>query len=174
MLNDLLYSTSAQKVLGFLLASPGVKFYDREISRLSGVKKSSSNYSLRSLVGAGLVLTEEKGRMLFYYITLKDPLVRQLKITQNHIVLRPLIEDLQKISIEIILYGRAGAGSNDADSGMDLFVVSRDEREVKELIRKSPLSDTVQCLVQSPREYISLKNNNPLFYNEISKGIILY
>ncbi len=174
MLNEILYSTSAQKVLDFLLANPEVKFYDREISRLSGVKKSSANYSLRSLVGAGLVLTEKKGRMLFYYITLKDPLIRQLKIIQTLAGLRPLTDNLKNITIEIILYGRAAAGINDAECVMDLFVVSRDEREVKELIKESPLSDTIRCMVQSPREYIRAKNDNPLFYREISKGIILY
>ena len=42
MLNEIFYSTSAQKVLYFLLSHPEERFYDREVSRLTRVGKAAT------------------------------------------------------------------------------------------------------------------------------------
>lgn len=174
MLNDIFYSTSVQKVLYFLLAHPDKKYYDREISRLAKVGRAATNYSLRSLIDTGLVEREKKGRMYFYYITADEPIIRQLKITQNLIYIRPLAEKLKPISLKIVLYGSSATGTNYAESDVDLFVLSRQPKKVKDLIYKSPLKETLQYVVNNPQDFIRLKKENPVFSKEISNGIILY
>ena len=174
MISSILCGTSAHKVLCFLLENPGQKLYDREISRLSGVKKSSANYSLRALVEAGMVHTENRGRMVFYYTSPDDILIRQLKRTKTLIELRELSERLKKISAEIILYGKAAEGTDTTRSGADLFVVSGNKREVVEIIGGSRLSGKINLFVSSPAEYNKLKKDQPLLLRDIEKGISLY
>ena len=106
MLNEIFYSTSVQKVLYFLLAHPEKRFYDREVSRFTKVGRAATNYSLRTLIDTGIIEREKRGRMYFYYVTLDDSIIRQLKITQNLIYLRPLVEKLKDVSLKIILYLR--------------------------------------------------------------------
>lgn len=174
MLNEIFYSTSAQKVLYFLLSHPEKRFYDREVSRLTKVGRAAANYSLRALIDTGIVEREKRGRMYFYYVTLDDPIIRQLKITQNLIYLRPLIEKLKSVSLKIVLYGSFAIGTNHAESDIDLFVLSRESKNVKNLIYKSPFKEKLQYVVNSPQDFIRIKRDNPVFHKEISKGIILY
>ena len=174
MLNEIFYSTSAQKVLYFLLSHPEERFYDREVSRLTRVGKAATNYSLRTLMETGLVAREKRGRMYFYYVTLDDLIIRQLKITQNLIYLRPLVDKLKGISLKIVLYGSFSTGTNHAESDIDLFVLSREPKSVKGLIYKSPFKERLQYVVNSPQEFIGLKRDNPMFHKQVSSGIILY
>ncbi len=174
MLNEIFYSTSAQKVLSFLLSRPEERFYDREISRLTKVGRAATNYSLRTLTDTGLVGREKRGRMYFYYVTFDDPIIRQLKITRNLIYIRPLLEKLKYVSLKIVLYGSSATGTNHAESDIDLFVLSREPKRVKDLIYKSPFKEKVQYVVNSPQDFSKLKKENPVFHKQASSGIILY
>jgi len=174
MLNDILYSTSVQKVLNFLLSHPEERFYDREISRLTNVGKAATNYSLHTLMDAGLVEREKKGRMHFYYVILDDPIIRQLKITQNLVYIRPLVERLKQVSLKIILYGSSAIGTNHTESDIDLFVLSRTPEKAKGLIYKSSFRERIQYVVNSPQDFVRLKKENPAFHKQASTGIILY
>jgi len=174
MLNEILYSTSVQKVLSFLLSHPEERLYDREVSRLAKVGRAATNYSLRALIDTGIVRREKRGRMYFYYVTLDDPIIRQLKITQNLVYLRPLVENLKAVSLKIVLYGSSATGTNHADSDIDLFVLSREPKRVKDLIYKSSFKKGLQYVVNSPQESIRLKKENPVFHKQVSSGIILY
>ena len=174
MLNEIYYSTSVQKVLYFLLLHPEERFYDREVSRLTKVGRAATNYSLRTLIDTGLVAREKRGRMYFYYVTLDDPIIRQLKITQNLIYLRPLVEKLKEVSLKIVLYGSSSTGTNHAESDIDLFVLSREPKSVKDLIYKSPFKKKLQYVANNPQEFIGLKKANPVFHKQVSSGIILH
>ena len=173
-MNNLLYSTSLQKVLYFLLLHPDEKFYDREVSRLSRVSRAAANYSLRSLTDAGLVEREKRGRMYFYYADLSDPVIRQLKITQNILYIKPLADKIKNLSLKIVLYGSCATGTNHAQSDMVLFVLSAEPEKVKKMIYKSSFRGKVQCAINSPQDFAGLKKENPVFCKEVSNGIVLY
>jgi len=174
MLNEIFYSTSVQKVLYFLLAHPDKRFYDREVSRLTKVGRAATNYSLRTLLDTGLVEREKRGRMYFYYVTLDDLIIRQLKITQNLIYIRPLVVKIKDISLKIVLYGSSATGTNHAESDIDLFVLSREPKRIKDLIYKSPFKEKLQYVVSNPQDFIRLRKENPVFHKEVSSGIVLY
>lgn len=174
MLNKIIYSTSAQKVLHFLLSHPDEKYYDREISRLSKVSKAAANFALRDLVKTNLIGREKKGRMYFYYADLASPFIQQLKITQNIINIKQLAEKLEEICLKIVLYGSASKGKNHGDSDIDLFILTREPQKVKNAIYKSPLREKIQYVISTPQEFTRLKRENPVFSKEISSGLILY
>lgn len=174
MLSEIFYSTSVQKVLSFLLSRPEERFYDREVSRLTKVGRAATNYSLRTLIDTGLVAREKRGRMYFYYVSLDDSIIRQLKITQNLIFIRPLVDKLEDVSLKIILYGSSATGTNHRESDIDLFILSREPKRVKDIIYKSPFKEKLQYVVNSPQDFIKLKKENPIFHKQASSGIILY
>ncbi len=174
MLKEIFYSTSAQKVLYFLLAHPGRKYYDREVSRLAKAGRAAANYSLRALIDTGLVKREKRGRMYFYYVSPEDPIIRQLKVIQNLIDIVPLVEKLKDASLKIVLYGSSAFGVNHAESDIDLFILTRDPKKVKDFIYKSPLQEKLQHTIVTPQDIVKLKKKNPVFYKEVSRGIVLY
>ncbi len=174
MLNEIFYSTSAQKVLYFLLAHPDKRYYDREVSRLAKVGRAATNYSLRTLIDTGLVKREKRGRMYFYYVTPEDAIIRQLKVIQNLIDIRSLVERIKDTSLKIVLYGSSVAGVNHEGSDIDMFILTRDPKKVKDFIYKSPLREKIQHVITTPQDFVKLKKENPVFYKEVSRGIILH
>ncbi len=174
MLKEIFCATCLQRVLYFLLAHPDQKYYDREISRLIKAGRASTNYALHNLTEAGLVNREKKGRMYFYYVSPEVPIIKQLKITQNLIDINPLVEKLKTVSLKIILYGSSAAGANHAGSDVDIFILARDAKKAKSIIYKSSLKERIQHVVATPQDFVKLKKDNPVFYKEVSAGIILH
>lgn len=166
-LEKLLFFTNPQKVLAFLLAHPSSKFYDREIAKLSGVSRAGANFALRDLAKAGLVQREKKGRMFFYFIDPKDTLICQLKVVQNITLLMPLISKIKKECLRIVLYGSAANGTNQEESDVDLFILSRTKEKIS-------LPFKIQPVIHTPQEWIKIERSNPVFANQIEKGIVLW
>ena len=174
MIEELLFFTNAQKVLSFLIENPEKEYFDREISKLTGISKAGTNFALRSLAQQGIILREKRGRMYFYRVLSNDVFIKHLKILQNIAILRPLIKKLKEYSLKITLYGSAAKGENYADSDIDIFIMSRDIDEVKDIMFKDELREKIQYIVHTPLEYVKSKENNFVFYDEVEKGIVLW
>lgn len=173
-LKKVLYSTNNQKALYFLLEHIGEEYYDRQISNLTGVSKAGTNFALRELVKAGLVKREKRGRMSFYRLEQRSTFIKYLKLTQNMVLLQPLIDKLTPLCLRLILYGSASKGENRAGSDFDIFVLTRDTKEVKRTIFESDLRKRIQYVVNTPNELAKLKKKNAVFYKELLDGIVLW
>jgi len=166
--------TSHQKVLSFLLNHPSRSYMEKEIVKATKVSKSAVNEALKELAKDKLVLQEKKGRMSFYSVDLNDPVIRRLKCTENVSLLKPLVEQLKKISQKIILFGSFAEGTNIEESDIDLFVLSNQPDIVQRIIQKSSLAEKIQPVIKKPAEFIGFDKKKPLFYQEIERGIILW
>jgi len=174
MPEKILFSTNCQKVLSFLIRNPDKEYFDREVSRLTGVSRAGTNFALRELAEEGLILREKRGRMYFYKAPSNDILIRYLKILQNIISLRPLIEKLKNLSLRIVLYGSAAKGENTAESDIDVFILTRTPDEVEKIIFKDKLREKIQYVTHTPNDFIKSKKRNPTFYKEVERGIVLW
>lgn len=174
MIDKVLFFTNCQKILYFLIQNPDKEYYDREISRLTGVSRAGTNFALRTLSETKLILREKRGRMYFYKTSSDNILIKNLKIVQNIVFLLPLIEELKDTSLRIILYGSAARGENTTESDIDILIITRSPDEFKKIIFKNKLREKIQYIVNTPDEYIKAKKNNPSFYSEVEKGIVLW
>ena len=166
--------TSHQKVLCFLSNHPSRSYMEKEVVKATKVSKSAVNEALKELARDKLILQEKKGRMSFYSVDLNDPVIRRLKSTENVSLLKPLVEELKKISQKIILFGSFADGTNVEDSDIDLFVLSDQPESVQRIIQKFPLAEKIQPVIKKPSEFIGFDKKKPLFYQEIERGIILW
>lgn len=171
-LKDFFFDTSYQQILKFLSNNPNRTFFGREIAQKTGVSRGATNLALRKLAKAGLVTLEKKGRMSFYSVDLKNPVIRQWKVLDNIVALHPLKEKLKKMSEKIILFGSAAEGINIKESDIDLLLLTDQPGEVKEIVSKS--NKKVQLIVKKPLEFVELKSKDQIFYNEVMKGITLW
>ena len=117
---------------------------------------------------------KKKGRMLFYAVDIENPLIRSLKITENISLLKLLIGQIKKISQKIILFGSFANGTNIEGSDIDLFVLSDQQKSVRKIIEESSLAEKIQLIIKKPIDFIGFNEKNPLFYQEIGKGFILW
>ncbi|MBA3061873.1 MAG: hypothetical protein FP833_02755 [Atribacteria sp.] len=79
-MNNSLISTNAQKVLNFLIQSPGKQFLANEIEKATRISRAGVNFSLRKLAKEKLVLREKKAKIYLYSVDYNNPVIKQLKV----------------------------------------------------------------------------------------------
>ncbi len=172
-INDILFSTSQQKTLSFLVEDFS-EYTEKEISQKTGVKKSAVNLALRYLVGCGLIQKRKVGRTALLQADFKNNLTKEIKILKNILEIQPLIEKLKKESFKIILFGSFANGVNSRESDIDLFVLSNKNKEVRRIINNSEFAERAQLILKTSSEMLKINKNKPLLFEEIEKGKVLW
>lgn len=174
-IKTILVSTNSQKILDFFLDYPGKEFIEKELQRATKISKSGVNYALRELSQAGFLFKNKRGKIYFYTLNYKSPVIKQLKVLKVIIQLNPLIRRLEKLSSKIILFGSSARGEDVADSDIDLFVISNyDRKEIEKQIENLKFKRKIQLLVNTELNHTELKRKDSVFYEQIQQGIILW
>ena len=178
-LKDLLIKTTHQKVLSFFLAHPTQSFYGSEISKKIGISIGQTSQVLNGLFKAGLVKKERKGKTELYNIVADFPLLKTYKVLNTLVSIAPLIEKLQNVSKRIILYGSCAKGINTDESDLDLFITSNYAEKVLDIISHYAYEEyygfsEIRPVIKKAVEWLVLEEKDPVFYNELQKGILLY
>ncbi len=173
-MNNTLASTSAQKILGFLIQNPGRQFLANEIEKAAKISRAGVNFSLRKLAKEKLVIREKKAKIYLYSVDHADPVIKQLKVLKTAALLKPLLGKAKKISEKIILFGSCARGENIPESDIDVFILTNSQEKVAELIEKHRLSKKLQAVIRTPIKFEEMKNKEPVFFEEISRGITLW
>jgi predicted nucleotidyltransferase len=162
------------KVLGLFLRNPSARLYGGEVAQETGLSKAGAHFALRDLYRAGFLTQEPRGRVHFYSLVSGNPLVRQLKVLSNIVGLGPMVEDLKKHSVKIILYGSAATGENTEESDRDLLVLTREKKEIEKRIEKYVLKNRIQPVIHTPQEWAALDAENRVFVEQVSRGVVLW
>jgi predicted nucleotidyltransferase len=164
------------KVLEFFFTNPMEEFHEREVMRKSGVSKGSANKILRQLAELDFLVREEKGRMVFYKLNMKNVIVKQFKSLYTIWQLKKFVDEIKEKSKKIILFGSCAEGTDVKESDIDLLVITEEKRFVKESIsnfnRKS--ERRVSPIIVDSNEFIKLKNEDKPLYEKIDRGIVLW
>jgi predicted nucleotidyltransferase len=160
------------KIIQYLSDYPEREFYGQEIADKIKCSKASASIILKSLMDKKIVSKNTKGHMNFYQVNTKSPDLKKFKINAAIDILKPILSKLEKKSRKIILFGSAGRGEQTADSDIDLFVLSRDKKEVLDIIKKNKLN--IKAIIKTPGEWSEMEEREPEFYREIKSGIILH
>ena len=174
IMREIFFNTNKQKVLKFLAQNPSHSLMASEIIKNTKISKAGANIVLRELVKAGLVKRSVKGRTHLYQINFYDPLVKQFKVTETIVELYSLIKKLKDFSQQIILFGSTSRGENIEDSDIDLFILTRAEKEAKKLIKKFNYHNKIKAILKNSSSFAKLEREDPTFCQEIQRGIILW
>lgn len=167
-------NTSHQQILTFLADHPDRSFFDKEIAQATRLSAGATNKALRELAQEGYIDQEKKGRMRFYSVDLANPIIRQFKVLLNVTIIYPLVQKLKKVAKRVVLFGSAAEGTNIRESDIDLFALTNNPKQIAELVHKSPLAEKIQLVAKKPVDFASLKKRDPVFYEEIERGIVLW
>lgn len=167
----MLVATNPQIVLDVMIADPARQFIANEIQKSASLSRAGVNFALRQLVKQGLVRREKKANLFFYSVDPGDPVVRQLKILRTTLCLIPLVKKLRPVSEKIVLFGSCARGEDTARSDIDLLVISLESDRVKEI---GAGARRLQLMVNTPVQYAETKKSDPVFREELLRGIILW
>lgn len=163
-----------EEILAFLLDNPDQKFYLTQIAHTTGIADSTVQQILEEQVKKRFLIKEKVGNLSYYSLNSDNPLVKQAKIERTLQEMAHLIEKLKDVSEKVILFGSSAFGKDTGESDIDLFVLSNNEREVREIIFKAKKKRRITAVVKNYPGWVALEKENKYLYNEINKGIILW
>ncbi len=172
--NNIFGATNSLKILGFLAANPEREFFGSEIQKALGISRMGVYLTLEILQRQKLVIKYVKGKFLSYAVDSSNPIVKQFKILSNIVALEKLLQSLRSITKQIVLYGSVGRGEDRVDSDIDLFILTADSQDAKKKIPVFCLKRRVQAVIKTPSEWIEFKDKEPVFFDEVSRGIVLW
>lgn len=164
------------KVLELFFTNPMEEFHEREVMRKSSVSKGSANNILRQLAKLDFLIREERGRMVFYKLDMKNAVVKQFKILYNMWKLKRLVDEIKQSSKKIILFGSCAEGTDVEESDIDLLVIAEEKRFIKESISNFNKKNKrkISPIIVDFNEFIKLRKEDRPFYEGISRGIVLW
>ena len=163
-------------VLSFFLADPFSEYYEREVARKTGVSRGSAHNILVLLAKVNFLTRQEKGRMLIYKLNLKEPTVKQLKITVDTFALKTLIDKLKAETQKVMLFGSCAQGTDTKDSDIDLLVITSERDVVKKIISQFNQNHErrIVAILVDVNGFVRLKNEDKPLYENIQRGIVLW
>jgi len=163
-------------IFGLFLDDPMKEHHEREVIRETKVSKGSANKILRKLADLEFLFRERKGRMIFYRLNTRDPLVRQFKILTNVYKLKELLTQMRQHARRIVLFGSCSEGMDVKNSDIDLFVLSSDKSLVSKIISDfNKMHDRkVSPIVADANELARLRREDIPLYENIERGIELW
>ena len=173
-MNKALVATSTQKILDFLVQHPERQFLAGEIQKATKISKGGANLSLRELATNGLVMRENRGKFFLYSVDPAQPVIKQLKVLRNIELLSPVIAKIKQLSEKVVLFGSSARGEDMPESDIDLFILTNNSREVEKTLKGRKLSRKLQLIVRTPVRFAEMENKEPVFFEEISRGITLW
>jgi len=168
--------TGDQKVLKHLVFSDDWQTA-KEIQENTALSKAAVNIALNNLYKSDLVERDQKGKTYLYRANAGYPIssaLKQYKSLNNLIEILPLVQKIIPLSQKIILFGSASRGENYSKSDIDLMVVTHNSEQVKAMSKKSFLNKKVQIITHSPNSLLKLEKSDPIFYQEIELGVVLW
>lgn len=166
------------KCLNYFVENPYDKVYLREFSRKIKISLNSTQRFLDLFLKEGLILEERISNHRYFKANLDSVVFRQIKKTffVKRVVDSGLVGALGKISSSVILFGSCAKGTNDLKSDIDLVVISKNKKEVYEIISKfqKKFSQELSPHVFTFSEWKKQKRENKAFYEDVvSEGIEL-
>jgi len=176
MFYEFIFNKAPLKVLTLLSLYSQEALYEREICAKTGLAVGTVNQVLRELRTSGVINVVRKGRMNFYRVSDNLALIRQHRIWDNLLKAQPLVQMLKPFCSRIILFGSCAAGQDRYNSDFDMALISDEPAEkLRKIIdRDHNLSGIIKPVIYTLSEYASLSKDDPSFYREIHKGIVLH
>ncbi|MFM9924832.1 nucleotidyltransferase domain-containing protein [Variovorax sp. H27-G14] len=128
-LADALFTTTQQRVLGYLFGQPDRSFFSSELIKLTGAGSGAVQRELQQLTDSGLLTTSRLGNQKHYQANPQAPIYEELCgiVRKTFGLAGPLHEALQPLADKIeaaFVFGSVAKKSDTASSDIDLLLVS--------------------------------------------------
>lgn len=178
MLAELLGSRLRAKLLGWLFAHPGDRFFVRQLTALLGEDSTNISRELARLERLGILLCKTEGRQKYYQANRKCAVFEELrglalKTAGLADVLREALSAVSKDIEFAFLYGSQADGTAGAASDIDLMVVGDVEEKVLHSAvsgAEDRLSRQVNYTLLSAREFRKRRKEESGFLARVLTG----
>ena len=164
----------AMDVLLWLARNPKKDFYVREIADSIKGSLGGCHNVLNALYEYGLLNRRIRGKNVYYSVNEVDPQIKYFKIFMNIHELRGLLLTLREKCRRITLFGSCAEGEDTTESDVDLLIITDDVDSIRKMVQSYALPRNLEPVVITPMDFLKLKERDKAFYEEVSKGIVLW
>ena len=174
MLEKLLSSRARIEILKLFLFNPENRYYQRQISNLTGQSIRAVQREVKKLEDAGLIKINEEGNRIYYKINRTSPIFEELKriffktvgIAE---VLKKELKGVELIKVAFI-YGSYAKDEEDLKSDIDLMVIGDiNSRRLSSLLSKpkNELGREINYVVFDVEDFRNKVNKEEHFLNTV-------
>ncbi|MDQ0589644.1 nucleotidyltransferase domain-containing protein [Variovorax paradoxus] len=130
-LGDALFTTTQQRVLGYLFGQPDRSFFSSELIKLTGAGSGAVQRELKQLTDSGLLVTSRVGNQKHYQANAAAPIYDELSgiVRKTFGLAGPLRDALEPFAEKIeaaFVFGSVAKKSDTAASDIDLLLISEE------------------------------------------------
>ena len=127
-IGETLFGKTQRALLALFFVRPEQSFYLRQIVRTAGLGQGTVQRELARWVAAGLLLRARRGNQVYYHANAESPVFAELKAltvktTGVADVVREALAELANQITVAFVHGSVAAGTEQADSDVDVVVV---------------------------------------------------
>jgi DNA-binding transcriptional ArsR family regulator len=174
MLEKLLSSRARIEILKLFLFNPENRYYQRQVSNLTGQSIRAVQREVKKLEDAGLIKSNEEGNRIYYKINRASPIFEELKriffktvgIAE---VLKRELKGVELIKVAFI-YGSYAKDEEDLKSDIDLMVIGDiNSRRLSSLLSKpkNELGREINYIVFDVEDFRNKVNKEDHFLNTV-------
>ena len=172
---DVWFQRNPLLVMSYLSLRKGEEsIHGRKLADELDLSQGSVSTILRQLQSIGVVTAKSVGRTIAYRAVERHPLLKALRVFENHLILQPFVSAIKESCRQIILFGSCATGDDNINSDIDLFILADDPEAVRGKFTKKDLDREVNPVIVSPMEIALMETNDKVFLNEIRKGTVLW
>jgi len=145
-----------------------------QIARDIGLGKSSVSRALQTLKKYSFFKYLKQGNAIYCQLNRQSPVIAKLRIALNLIEIEPHLTTLKRAADKIILFGSCSQGKDTQESDIDLLIITWDKSKAIKITQGIKLSRKAQWVIKTPQEYIVVINKEPVFAEELGRGITLW
>jgi predicted nucleotidyltransferase len=145
-----------------------------QIARDIGLGKSSVSRALQTLKKYSFFKYLKQGNAIYCQLNRQSAVIAKLRIALNLIEIEPRLTSLKKAAEKIVLFGSCSQGTDTQESDIDLLVITRDKSKAIKITQSIKLSRKAQWVIKTLQEYIVVINKEPVFAEELGRGITLW
>lgn len=166
--------TNTMKTLKFMCENSGMDFTGSDVQKALGISRVGVFLAMRQLIKEGFVRNHARGKLGIYSADLSNPAVKQFKVLINIMELKGMVEALKDRVISITLYGSRSRGEDMSDSDADIFIISHNPENTREILKKMKIKRKIQAVIKTPVDMVSFKQKEAVYSNEVARGIKLW
>jgi predicted nucleotidyltransferase len=177
-LSNLLFGQTRGRILTLLYGLPDETFYGRQIARQTATSAGTVQRELKLLSGIGLISRSNKDRQVLYRANTRHPSYPEIRslVAKNPGIFEQLRSALAPLGSRIdmaFIYGSIARGEEDANSDVDLLVISEatlDEILTPLLSVERVVGRAINPTVYSLREFKSKMDAGNHFLHAVMRG----
>lgn len=181
-LADALFSSTQQRVLGLLFGQSGRSFFATELIALAGSGSGAVQRELKRLAESGLVTLTRVGNQCHYQANPDSPLFAPLHdiVLKTSGLAEPIRSSLSPLADRILaacVYGSVAAGTDTADSDIDVLLVAEaltleGTYAVLEPVEQR-LARKISVTLYTPEEFQRRKASGNAFLSKVLAGSVI-